>query len=92
MGIEVNLILTSDRTAGEHVKKFDMECCRVIWDPNFKNPFLRTDPLTFLAIEYNRITIPKHLYSEKIYRDRVIKYMNRGFNIMLVDDPERRQI
>jgi hypothetical protein len=82
-GFEVNLIPTSKTTPEEHVRAFDMECCKLIWDSTLSEPYSRTDSINIMAVNHNRITIEYHLVFNS--NKRLKKYAERGFNVILVD-------
>lgn len=83
MGVEFNLILV------DKIHKFDMECCRLIWDPTLEDPFSRSNVCDLLAVEYKIITYPiQALLREKPDTvNRLRKYIDRGMRIILVDNP-----
>lgn len=88
-GVEFNLILVKD--LDECIKNFDMECCRLIWDPSLRDDFFaRSNPIDRFAVDKNRITFPLQMVhrSNVYFRERIKKYMLRGMNIIVVDNPK----
>lgn len=77
--VEFNLVYNYEESASESTRKFDVECCRLIWDSSLEDPFSKSDRL---CIEYNKITYPHRFLS------RIPKYLARGFDIMIIDDPD----
>lgn len=86
MGIEFNLVLV-DKI--ENIHNFDMECCRLIWDPTLRDPFSRTRFIDLLAVDRNIITYPiQAAFKENAkITERLQKYIGRGMRIILVDNP-----
>lgn len=91
--VEFNLIYNDVVKAEDHIRKFDMECRRMIWDPSLEDPFSRTDWLDRLCVEYKKITYPiqRRNADGDINFKRIRKYRERGFDVMIVDHPDHKE-
>lgn len=100
MGVKLNLIVVTEGVTSEsHIASFDMDCCKLIYDPSLGDKFSRSsyfalksaiERRTTITIDYVDTSYPSCSHYNICYHSnytklgRMLKYKNRGIDITVV--------